>query len=137
MLRGCRIVVSFVADGLIPAIFRTPIFDSAISFTVFGLFHFMLGNLNRFRCQNDRVCYGLPHMQSLPRLTLPTALFLDFDGTLVDLAEQPELVHVPPELVPLLTSLYERLGGALAVVSGRRIVDLDTFLAPLELPAAG
>jgi len=76
-------------------------------------------------------------MQSLPRLTRPTALFLDFDGTLVDLADQPELVHVPPELVPLLSDLRDRLAGALAVVSGRRIVDIDTFLAPLELPAAG
>lgn len=79
-------------------------------------------------------------MQSLPRLTprtLPTALFLDFDGTLVDLADQPELVHVPAELVPLLTALHTQLDGALAVVSGRRIVDIDTFLAPLELPAAG
>lgn len=76
-------------------------------------------------------------MQSLPRLSLPTALFLDFDGTLVDLADQPELVHVPPQLEPLLSALQVRLDGALAVVSGRRIVDIDTFLTPLALPAAG
>ena len=77
------------------------------------------------------------HMQDLPKPSAPIALFLDFDGTLVDLADQPELVHVPAELVPLLTALSGALGGALAVVSGRRIVDLDTFLAPLELPSAG
>ncbi|MDB5892749.1 MAG: trehalose-phosphatase [Rhodoferax sp.] len=76
-------------------------------------------------------------MQSLPRLNRSIALFLDFDGTLVDLADQPELVHVPATLVPLLTALHGTLDGALAVVSGRRIVDIDTFLAPLELPAAG
>jgi trehalose 6-phosphate phosphatase len=76
-------------------------------------------------------------MQSLPRLHRSAALFLDFDGTLVDLAEQPELVHVPAHLVPLLTALHTALEGAVAVVSGRRIVDIDTFLAPLELPAAG
>ena len=76
-------------------------------------------------------------MQSLPPLNRSVALFLDFDGTLVDLAEQPELVHVPATLVPLLTALQGELDGAVAVVSGRRIVDIDTFLAPLELPAAG
>jgi len=76
-------------------------------------------------------------MQTLPRLSLPVALFLDFDGTLVDLADQPELVHVPPTLVPLLTTLQQRLDGALAIITGRRIVDLDAFLSPLTLPAAG
>jgi trehalose 6-phosphate phosphatase len=76
-------------------------------------------------------------MQTLPRLSQPIALFLDFDGTLVELAEQPELVRVPPLLVPLLTLLHQQLGGALAIVTGRRIVDVDAFLAPLVLPSAG
>ncbi len=65
------------------------------------------------------------------------ALFLDFDGTLVDLAPQPEAVHVPPALPSTLKALSERLGGALAVVSGRSITMIDTFLEPLHLPAAG
>ena len=79
---------------------------------------------------------------ALQRLVLPplstthTALFLDFDGTLVDLAPQPDAVHVPPELVQVLQRLAERLDGALAVVSGRRLADLDHFLAPLKLPLA-
>ncbi len=76
-------------------------------------------------------------MQTLPRLSQPIALFLDFDGTLVELADQPELVHVPPTLVPLLTRLQQQLGGALAIITGRRIVDVDAFLAPLVLPSAG
>ncbi|MFZ4287892.1 trehalose-phosphatase [Variovorax sp. HJSM1_2] len=76
-------------------------------------------------------------MQTLPRLSQPIALFLDFDGSLVELADQPELVHVPASLVPLLTQLQQRLNGALAIITGRRIVDLDAFLAPLTLPAAG
>ena len=65
-----------------------------------------------------------------------TALFLDFDGTLADLAPQPELVRLADDLVPLLRLLFGHVGGALAIVSGRRLSDLDEFLRPLELPSA-
>ena len=65
------------------------------------------------------------------------ALFLDFDGTLVDIAPQPEEVVVPSSLVATLSALQEYLGGALAVISGRPISQIDSFLAPLRLPAAG
>jgi trehalose 6-phosphate phosphatase len=65
------------------------------------------------------------------------ALFLDFDGTLVDLAERPEDVVVPPALVDTLRELHTYLGGALAVISGRPIEQIDEFLAPLRLPVAG
>jgi trehalose 6-phosphate phosphatase len=76
-------------------------------------------------------------MQTPPSLTRDAALFLDFDGTLVAIAETPEAVEVPSALVPLLGDLRDLLGGALAVVSGRQIDVLDRFLAPLRLPAAG
>jgi len=65
------------------------------------------------------------------------ALFLDFDGTLVDLAPQPEAVVVPPGLVDALEALNGYLGGALALISGRSIAQIDAFLHPLRLPAAG
>lgn len=65
------------------------------------------------------------------------ALFLDFDGTLVDIAALPSQVVVTPELLATLAALQLRLGGRLAVVSGRPIAELDTLLAPLVLPAAG
>jgi trehalose 6-phosphate phosphatase len=65
------------------------------------------------------------------------ALFLDFDGTLVDIAPRPELVSVTPELHAALALLQARLGGRLAIVSGRPIAQLDALLAPLVLPAAG
>ena len=74
--------------------------------------------------------------ENLPRITPETALFLDFDGTLVALAAQPELVEVPQGLAGTLAELHRRLNGALALVSGRRLLDLDGFLAPLLLPAA-
>ena len=66
-----------------------------------------------------------------------TALFLDFDGTLVDIAEQPNEVAVPHGLVPTLGLLKDYLGGAVAVVSGRPISQIDDFLRPLQLACAG
>ncbi|WBY00177.1 trehalose-phosphatase [Ramlibacter tataouinensis] len=65
------------------------------------------------------------------------ALFLDFDGTLVDIAPEPGAVVVPSGLVPLLGTLQQYLGGAVAVVSGRPIREIDSFLDPLRLPVAG
>jgi trehalose 6-phosphate phosphatase len=76
-------------------------------------------------------------MQTPPRLSSDAALFLDFDGTLVALAETPEAIEVPAALVALLGDLQHQLGGALAVVSGRQIDSIDRYLAPLRLPAAG
>lgn len=73
---------------------------------------------------------------TLPPLTPQTALFLDFDGTLVELAAQPGAVVIPPLLISTLAGLYHQLGGALALVSGRSLLDLDAFVAPLQLPAA-
>lgn len=66
-----------------------------------------------------------------------TALFLDFDGTLVDIADQPDEVQVPAGLVDTLGSIKDYLGGALAIVSGRPIRQVDDFLRPLRLAAAG
>ncbi len=76
-------------------------------------------------------------MHALPPLDPQrSALFLDFDGTLAEIAPQPEAVQVPRELIALLQVLSHRLDGALALISGRRLADLDVFLAPLVLPAA-
>ncbi len=71
------------------------------------------------------------------RFNSPIALFLDLDGTLIDIAARPELVHAPKALLDLLDRAHKRLGGALAVVSGRSIADVDRILAPLRLPAVG
>lgn len=75
--------------------------------------------------------------QILPVIARDWALFLDVDGTLLDDAPEPELVAVPPALRETLAVLRSALGGAVAVVSGRRIDDLDRLFAPLCLPVAG
>lgn len=65
------------------------------------------------------------------------ALFLDVDGTLLDFASTPSGVDVPPSLPALLERIRRRLGGALAVVSGRPLRDIDAFFAPFVFAAAG
>jgi trehalose 6-phosphate phosphatase len=57
------------------------------------------------------------------------ALFLDFDGTLVELADTPDSIHVAPHLPLLLKRLAARLDGRLALISGRAIRDLERHLA--------
>ncbi len=64
-------------------------------------------------------------------------LFLDVDGTLLDLAPRPEAVEVPASLVDTLAAAERHLDGALALVSGRPIEQLDRLFAPLQLPASG
>ena len=65
------------------------------------------------------------------------ALFLDVDGTILKFASTPEGVAPPDGLRGLLESVAGALGGALALVSGRTIADLDHLFAPLRLPLAG
>jgi trehalose 6-phosphate phosphatase len=72
-----------------------------------------------------------------PPLDPHHALFLDFDGTLVEIAPRPELVRAPEGLAELLTRLAEQRGGALAVISGRRIDDFDRYLRPWRGAASG
>lgn len=66
-----------------------------------------------------------------------TALFLDLDGTLLEIAATPELVVIPPNLPGILAQLHTALGGALAIVSGRSLKTIDQFLKPFSSAAAG
>ena len=65
------------------------------------------------------------------------ALFLDVDGTLVEIERVPEEVRIAPHVITLLGDLNTALGGALALVSGRAVDDLDRMFAPLRLATAG
>jgi trehalose 6-phosphate phosphatase len=76
-------------------------------------------------------------MDALPHQAEGWAFFLDFDGTLVDIAAVPEAVVVPEDLPAVLTALAAKAGGALALVSGRSVETLDRLLRPVRLPAAG
>ncbi|HXH04127.1 MAG TPA: trehalose-phosphatase [Candidatus Competibacteraceae bacterium] len=73
----------------------------------------------------------------LPAPSARWALFLDVDGTLLELAPTPAAVRVDPELIELLSRLHEALQGALALISGRALPDIDRLFAPLRLNAAG
>ena len=63
-----------------------------------------------------------------PNLLEGAALFLDFDGTLVELADTPDRISVPDGLGPMLERLKRKLGGRLAIVSGRSLADLESHL---------
>jgi trehalose 6-phosphate phosphatase len=65
------------------------------------------------------------------------AILLDVDGTMIDIGPSPFDVHISDGLRRSLSRLYDLTGGALALVSGRPIRDLDFLFAPLKLPAIG
>ncbi|MEH3146566.1 MAG: trehalose-phosphatase [Methylobacterium frigidaeris] len=65
------------------------------------------------------------------------AIFLDFDGTLVEIAPRPDAVVVEPGLPASLEVLRSRLDGALAIVTGRPIATIDHFLAPGRFDVGG
>lgn len=68
---------------------------------------------------------------------LKDAIFLDLDGTLIDIAPAPDRIVVPEGLVAILGDLTVSLDGALAILTGRPIRDVDRMLSPLRPVAAG
>jgi len=84
---------------------------------------------------------GAPETVPVPRSLVPhlseTAILLDIDGTLLDLAPTPREVWVPPGLAKTLNRLLARTNGALALVSGRSLNDIDLIFAPEQFPAVG
>jgi trehalose 6-phosphate phosphatase len=73
----------------------------------------------------------------LPPFQPGWALFLDVDGTLLDIAERPDQVDTHKIDCALVEGLQRAAGGALALISGRSLAQLDAMFAPLTLPAAG
>jgi trehalose 6-phosphate phosphatase len=74
---------------------------------------------------------------ALPVPNADWALFLDFDGTLVEIADSPGAVQAERHLVDILSAVSDRLGGALAIVSGRPISEIDDHLDHARFAAAG
>lgn len=78
------------------------------------------------------------HQHSLPAINPgDTAFFFDVDGTLASLQPTPELVTVPADVCNHLQLLYQQSGGAVAIISGRPLLQIDQLFAPALLPAAG
>lgn len=82
---------------------------------------------------------GLPPPPLLSELVSrhDISLFLDFDGTLIDLAAMPDQIFIPSDLVGQLHRLNDRLDGRLAIVTGRPLAALDGFLGPNHIKAVG
>jgi trehalose 6-phosphate phosphatase len=97
----------------------------------------------RDEMQEDQSSDGesAPDTVPVPRSLVPhlsqTAILLDIDGTLLDLAPTPREVWVPPGLAETLDRLLARTSGALALVSGRSLNDIDLIFAPKQFPAVG
>jgi len=77
-------------------------------------------------------------LQPLPEMDPDEhAFFFDVDGTLLDIAPTPEKVRVPATLKSDLASLLLSTNGAMSLVSGRSVENLDRLFAPMELPCVG
>jgi trehalose 6-phosphate phosphatase len=83
------------------------------------------------RAKLDRPLFVQPHNWTR------TAILLDVDGTILDIAQIFDDVHVSKSLCETLRQVSVRVGGALALVSGRRLSELDDLFAPLRLPSIG
>ena len=73
----------------------------------------------------------------MPPFRADWAFFLDIDGTLLDIEQHPEAVHVAPRELELVSALHRAAGGAVALVSGRPLAGIDVLFQPLKLPIAG
>ena len=84
--------------------------------------------------------FSMPRLMPIvhpPEIDMNWALFLELDGTLLDIATTPDAVVVPTDLRDVLKTASTTLDGALAIVSGRLLAEVDALLAPLTLPSAG
>src|SRR5579871_4151166 len=90
-----------------------------------------------FETGNDAAPDQVPVPRSLVPQLGEIAILLDIDGTLLDLMPTPREVWVPPGLVGTLHGLKTATCGALALVSGRSLNDIDLIFAPDRFPAVG
>ncbi|WOH54834.1 trehalose-phosphatase [Bradyrhizobium sp. sBnM-33] len=87
--------------------------------------------------EDDAALETVPVPRSLVPHLSQSAILLDIDGTLLDLMPTPREVWVPPGLAKTLNRLLVRTNGALALVSGRSLNDIDLIFAPDLFPAVG
>ena len=77
------------------------------------------------------------HQVAPPTAQADWAYFLDIDGTLIEIADSPDAVHVDKALLRLVARLYRASNGAVALVTGRSIDDVESHLGPLPIPISG
>jgi trehalose 6-phosphate phosphatase len=87
--------------------------------------------------EDDAPPETVPVPSSLVPHLSETAILLDIDGTLLDLMPTPREVWVPPGLAKTLNRLLVKTNGALAMVSGRSLNDIDLIFAPDQFPVVG
>lgn len=85
--------------------------------------------------ERERSDVRAPRLERLDPNSL--AVLLDVDGTLIEIAPTPMEVRVPPSLKHILAKLRDRLSGALCLVSGRPVAQLDELFYPLRVPIVG
>jgi len=85
----------------------------------------------------DTETMAIPAPDQILRNRAAWALFIDIDGTLLEMAPAPDAVVVPPEVVRILAALEKTFGGAVALSTGRQVRDADQLLAPLQLTTCG
>jgi trehalose 6-phosphate phosphatase len=92
-------------------------------------------------CHKTTLCRCLSRYDfspvDIPQVNANWAVFLDFDGTLVDLAAQPDRAQLVPSVRYAVLSLFHNLGEAVAVVTGRHLADIDRHIGLPDLPLAG
>ena len=76
-------------------------------------------------CQDAATADAGFRLGSVPRLPADAGFFLDIDGTLLDIAERPQLVRIDDDLGHLLATLRDASGGAVALISGRSVAEID------------
>ncbi|MBV6476433.1 MAG: trehalose-phosphatase [Rhodocyclaceae bacterium] len=80
---------------------------------------------------------GRAMTDALPAIDAGRAFFLDIDGTLLEIADRPSGVRVDAALIDMIRRLHACSGGAVALISGRRVADIDALFPGLRLPLAG
>ena len=76
-------------------------------------------------------------MINLPSYDSNWAIFLDLDGTLMEIADHPLAAKATPRMKAIVNDLWTAIDHAVAIVSGRNIADVDRFMTPFVLPVAG
>jgi trehalose 6-phosphate phosphatase len=94
-------------------------------------------NLKMQSHKHERVESTKELQRRTPDYAYDWALFLDVDGTLLEIADHPQDVEIRPELIATLQSVLTAAQTPIGLVSGRTIADLDRLFAPLRLPTAG